>query len=439
MNNLNSSFFIDLLNVFPGGILVLDDNKNVRYGNDKICDLLQYTKVELLNINLKDLVSNDNNYLTLESELEKLGSKNSYSIDLWVFLKNKLGEDHKVFGCLNSMTINGNKNAVFFVKENSLNVLESDSLAVEQYKGIVEAAEDLIFSVDVNGNFVYVNKEAVILTKYSKRELYNMNFIDLVSASFKKEIGAFFHHHFLSKKDKARLSFPIKSSSGDVYWIDQKLITIWNLDKTRITGYSAVARNVTKEREKEEQLRVGQEQYQKLFRDSPVAKRIEDFSQVKKYLDKKKKQGITDFDVFFNSFPEEVKVCASMVRVIEKNNAVLKLYGAKSERELKTNIHDVFTSITFKTFQKELVSISEEKSFFEDDTEVRTISGETRFVQLRWIPMPGYEKSLERVIVTTVDITERILSARLLKENQDHYKKLFTESTVPFRLSLIHI
>ena len=163
--------------------------------------------------------------------------------------------------------------------------------------------------------------------------------------------------------------------------MDQKLSTIWDDGRKFILGYSAVARNVTAEVEIAQRLRESESHYQAVFDQSPIPKRVEDFSQVKVYIEKLRSSGIQGFDKYFTEHPEEVKKCVGLVKVIEKNKQVLVLHDAKSEEELNNNISQVFTEQAFEAFKLELIGISKGETIFETKTIVRTVKGEERHVQ----------------------------------------------------------
>ena len=58
------------------------------------------------------------------------------------------------------------------------------------------------------------------------------------------------------------------------------------------------------------------------------------------------------------------------------------------------------------------------------DTKIKNTEGEYRDVNLRWNVIRGYEKSLERIIVSTEDITERKSSEKIILNSQQRIESL---------------
>ena len=149
--------------------------------------------------------------------------------------------------------------------------------------------------------------------------------------------------------------------------------------------------------------------YRRLFESSPISLWEEDFSEVKRYFDELRGRGINDLRTYFIEHPEDVAKCASIVKVIDVNEATLELYGAKTVEELLGELNRVLTheSQGEPRFTEELVALGEGKTRFESEFDNQTLTGETRHVSLILNVVPGYESTLAKVLVSIIDLTER--------------------------------
>ncbi|MCE7858348.1 MAG: HD domain-containing protein [Chloroflexi bacterium CFX2] len=154
-------------------------------------------------------------------------------------------------------------------------------------------------------------------------------------------------------------------------------------------------------------LQRSEKQYRSLFEDSPISFWVEDFSKVKQLLNEIGQEGMSDISQYLERHPEFVRQCATQVRIVDVNSAALKLYGARHKNELLGNLLNVLPDLPLNQFQKELIHIASGKSSFEWEEVDYTLAGEKIHVNLRWMVAPGYEDTLSRVIVSTIDITER--------------------------------
>ncbi len=163
----------------------------------------------------------------------------------------------------------------------------------------------------------------------------------------------------------------------------------------------------TEQKRAEEILRVSEARYRGLFEDSPISLWEEDFSAVKGRLDDLKAEGITDFREYFKLHPEMVAELAVSIKVVDVNNATLKLFGADQKEDMTKKPAHLFYIEQDQEFQEELIQIAEGKTRFGWERSGRTLDGRLIHISLKWSAAPGYEESLSRVIVSMIDITEQ--------------------------------
>jgi response regulator RpfG family c-di-GMP phosphodiesterase/PAS domain-containing protein/putative methionine-R-sulfoxide reductase with GAF domain len=157
----------------------------------------------------------------------------------------------------------------------------------------------------------------------------------------------------------------------------------------------------------EEKLRQSELRYRTLFENSPISLWEEDFSGVRKFFNQLRLQGIIDFKAYLNKHPEAVDECLRQIKVLDVNQATVKLYKAKSKDELISNLPQIFGSKARDIFKLELLAIADGKREFEGVGINYKLTGEPIHFILRWSISPAYEHTLSRVIVSIFDISER--------------------------------
>ncbi|MEM3562475.1 MAG: MEDS domain-containing protein [Candidatus Jordarchaeaceae archaeon] len=194
-----------------------------------------------------------------------------------------------------------------------------------------------------------------------------------------------------------------------------------------------VVEDVSKRKLAERALRESEDRYRGIFENSPISLWEADFSKVKAFIDKIRSSGVKDLRTFFDSEPETLHKCASMVKIINVNRATLELYHAKSREELLESFSRIFGEETYEIFKEEIVTLSEGKTIFECECTSRSLTGGKIHVSLRLSVAPGHEKTWSRVLVSILDITERRKMEDELRRYSEQLEELVEERTRKLR------
>lgn len=121
------------------------------------------------------------------------------------------------------------------------------------YELLVQNVEDLIFTIDLNGNFTFVNHTFIQRTGFSNEEILGTDSLQIVQDDYQDEIGYFYREHFRLRKSSSYKEFPIVTKTGEIIWIGQHVNTIFAPGtKNHITGFISLARDVTEDRKKKQ-------------------------------------------------------------------------------------------------------------------------------------------------------------------------------------------
>lgn len=295
-----------------------------------------------------------------------------------------------------------------------------------KFKTIFEQAPVGIAHVDsYSGLFLEINEQYCKLLGYSKEEMKSKNFPMMTHPDDLAE-GLFYMNQL--KEGQIR-EFSIEkryfNKSGKTIWVNLTVSPLWKVNE-KPTTHIAIVEDVTQQKEVENIVRKSETRFRSLFDDSPIALWEEDFSEVKKHLAAigligKKPEIVRQF---LSENPEIVLECISLVKIIDVNNQCLLLHQSKSKEELTTNLNSVIDVDSRDSFISQLVAITANKTRFFVESRIKTFEGEYRDIELRWSVIKGYEDSLERVILSTEDITERKQSAKIILESQQKIESL---------------
>ncbi len=271
-------------------------------------------------------------------------------------------------------------------------------------QGIIDSSTAVIYVKDVKGRYLLINKRFVEIFHISKASIIGKTDLDIfptVNAhQFRANdlqvlrMGAPLEREEVAPHDDGvhtyiSLKVPLFNASGEAY------------------GICGISTDITDRKRAEEDLCRSRERYKVFFENSPISLWEEDFSEAKRTIDAARAKGVSDFREYFESHPEAVDECASVVRVMDVNQATLRTYGAGSKSDFLAGLGTVLSPESHSVFREELIAIAKGSKVFESEDINTTLDGRRINIYLKWSVAPGSEESYSRILVSIIDITER--------------------------------
>jgi len=133
----------------------------------------------------------------------------------------------------------------------------------ERYKGFFENSTDMVFTLDLEGNFTDVNSAAELLTGYTKAELYSMNFKEYISPEAHEEIFQIFRRISVSGEPVQDFPVQITDKNGSTKYFETSVIPLKKSGE--IVGFQGTSRDVTERVEAIRQLQESEEKYRTIL------------------------------------------------------------------------------------------------------------------------------------------------------------------------------
>ena len=193
-------------------------------------------------------MSRDNEVENLKKALErqKLARKKAES-----FIESKSLELYES----NTKLLKLNENLEQEVKRRTTKIEEKE----KQFKALVENATDIIFTIDLNGFFTYVNPIAQKVSGYNEQEMLLMMFVNLVDESHKEDVIQHYHNQINNLDEISNLDFPICNKNGELIWINQKARLIQG--DNGLKEFVVISRDITDIKAENELVKKSEEKY----------------------------------------------------------------------------------------------------------------------------------------------------------------------------------
>ncbi len=122
----------------------------------------------------------------------------------------------------------------------------------DQYKNLIQTATDIIFEIDPEGYFTFINEFGFSILGYSESEIINKHYSNIIHEHYIKSAVDFYENIVLNENNYPIIEIPILKKNGEEIWISQKIIVRKN-DLGQTTGFSGIARDITEKKNIEQE------------------------------------------------------------------------------------------------------------------------------------------------------------------------------------------
>jgi diguanylate cyclase (GGDEF)-like protein len=158
--------------------------------------------------------------------------------------------------------------------------------------------------------------------------------------------------------------------------------------------------------------------FESLFEYAPISLWEEDYSEIKDFFDELRTSGVADLDQYLQTHPDEIDKSLTRIKVRHVNRETLNLFGAKTEKELLSNLGEIFRGEMREHFRSELLALWNGEVNWSGDGVNYTLGGEALHIRLHWRILPECETNWECVLVSIENITA-------LKQAEKRFRNLF--------------
>jgi PAS domain S-box-containing protein len=283
----------------------------------------------------------------------------------------------------------------------------------EQWKAVFENNPTMYFMVDAAGTVLSVNPFGATQLGYTVDELIGQSVLKVFAETewdtVRKTIAACLEH--LGQV----MNWEIRKArrDGTLIWVRETAKAMRRIDGGPVVLIAC--EDITLRKRTEADLRESERRHRHIFHATGVSIWEQDFSAVKAGIEDLKRSGVVDFHEYLKASPEYIDHAISLVRIVDVNEATLKLFGASNKEELLISLNTVFTRATREVFAGELIAIAQGQTSFEGETILKKLTGEPMVV-LFSVSFPPPDAAFDAVLVSIMDITDRKRAEQELEE-----------------------
>lgn len=143
-----------------------------------------------------------------------------------------------------------------------------------------------------------------------------------------------------------------------------------------------------------------------LFEQAPVSLWESDYSAVKVYLQQKWAHGVEDMEQFLMENPKHFECCMQKIRVLNLNQATLRLFKANSKQQLILGLEQIYTEEGVVSFASVLADIHKGELEGCCRSSMQDLDGEQRLIDIHWSVPPEFAENYQRVIIATTLVND---------------------------------
>jgi EAL domain-containing protein (putative c-di-GMP-specific phosphodiesterase class I)/signal transduction histidine kinase/DNA-binding response OmpR family regulator len=208
-------------------------------------------------------------------------------------------------------------------------------------------------------------------------------------------------------------------------------------DRGTLTASFGMVQDVTDSQQAIAALKASEERYHSLFEQMPLGVQEEDYSAVKKVVDKLLFQGVDDLRTYFLENPIVLREMVGQTRITNVNEALLRLHEADSKEEfidVESDVDGWWDATWVDYYAAEIAALAGERRFHDSERVDSRVDGSYFETRTLVTVVRGYEDSWQRVITIHEDITKRkqgeasLIEAKNQAEQANQAKSEFLSS-----------
>ncbi len=287
-----------------------------------------------------------------------------------------------------------------------------------RFKEFAEAASDWFWEMDKNLRWTYLSERFTTVTGIPQDHLLGKT---------RQESGILIEDEVAYQKHLVDLAahrpfrgfvHPRALADGRTLYMSINGNPVFD-ETDRFLGYRGTGSDITEQVQTEKELRRSEQRYKTLYHETPLGVSMEDYSRVKRRIDKLASGGVVNLRQYFEDHDDQLREAIRDIQLLDANTGLIEMFGVSSFEEFK-EYEENFEAWQHTNWREHYISEFEALA-----NGMRTFSCEFWDLTLDSSPIgiictsrvvDGHEDDWAEIITTHEDITERNRIERMQSE-----------------------
>ena len=283
------------------------------------------------------------------------------------------------------------------------------------FRALIENSAEGVAILNTEGKIIYLAPSDERLTGYSLEEIVGGSAFQYIHPQDMAEVLDIFSEGMAIPGAVRTAEYRLQRKDGE--WRRFEVTGHNMLDDPHIAGIVINYRDITERKLAEQAMEESEARYRTIFQSAGVPIWEDDYSALMKRINEIRGSGVEDFEAYLTEHPEFIKEAAGLIKILDVNMAAVVLMEADDKAELVQPLSRFISEGELIYFAREVAALAKGMRQFVHESVLYTLKGSRRDVLIS-ITLPHWTTSYERVLVSTLDITERKQTERSLQESE---------------------